>query len=369
MAISPAQVSLGTLLSLGRRLELLERLHLAGGILPAAGPGIGARQLKAHLAAERGDLDARLEVVDRALHVVPVQERAPQDVAARRVLWRELHRLLGERERLLVLRSQVLLERDLQHGLDVEGLKPQLTPELLDRGVRVLLQQEDAEGVVGVRGLGIAQQQLLVARARRRAPRVRPVDRGATRHQHHLALLGRKLRGQERQPQHREPERLRHAGALVALARQAREVLQALLELLVPRQQDAEVVGGDVVHLLAGDPHPLGALQVAQGTVVAPQLELAEPLERPRAAVVRRRCDDLAEGVARRLEALQAVQDRGEVPATLGPRGPQRERLLVEAGRLVEPFRDARVLGRLGHPLEALVPGRRRGLPWPAPRS
>jgi len=42
------------------------------------------------------------------------------------------------------------------------------------------------------------------------------------------------------------PSGLRDAGALVSFAGQLREVLQALLELLVARQEDAEVVDGDV---------------------------------------------------------------------------------------------------------------------------
>jgi hypothetical protein len=56
------------LLGLGL-VELLERLTRPRGVLHPPGPRVGPRQLEVYLPVEGGDLDAELELLDRALDV------------------------------------------------------------------------------------------------------------------------------------------------------------------------------------------------------------------------------------------------------------------------------------------------------------
>ena len=212
-----------------------------------------------------------------------------------------------------------VLPRELDVRHRVSGLDGQLALELADGAIGIVGEQEHGEGVVDVRRLGEAQRELLEGRAGRRRQTHRHEVARAARHEHHLALVGRDLGGQQRQPQGRHAEGLDDLWRIVALERELAERVQRQLELAESGHRQSGMEPGDRPDLgVAGEADGLGLQQVAERFGILPEFEQAESPEGECRAVGLVEADHAVEGEARVGPTFQLVEQRPEIPPCLG---------------------------------------------------
>ena len=142
---------------------------LAVGFCRPSSLAIGTRQREVQDRALRRQRDPRAQLLDGAVDVVELQQRLPKRLSRRHVRRFGGDRLLCPRLCGRPIRSLQVLERDLQHRRHMRGRSAQFLFELVDRAIRLFVQEDNAERVVGVRQVGIPADQLLEPAVRRRS--------------------------------------------------------------------------------------------------------------------------------------------------------------------------------------------------------
>ena len=153
------------------------------------------------------------------------------------------------------------------------------------------------------------------------------------------------LEGKQRQPEHRDANGVEDLGAGVAALHEGRVDLVGALELLEPREQDATVIAdhGDEAGVVA-DAELSRFREMLEGRGVVPELELAQPPERPGRPVFWLLLDHVCEGVPAFAVPVGVVVDSAETPVAFRPGRLQCDCPLVQLDRFVNVARSSGVV-------------------------